>query len=435
MSSAPPRARRSEELFSRARRVIPGGVNSPVRAFSAVGGTPRFIDHAAGPYLWDVDGNRYVDFVMSWGPLIHGHAFGPVVAAIHHAAEQGTSFGAPTESEVTLASLIADAMPAVQMVRFVNSGTEAAMSAVRLARGVTGRDLIVKFAGNYHGHADGLLARAGSGSLTFGIPSSPGVPESTAATTIVAQYNDIGGLEQVFERSAPEIAAIIVEPIAGNMGIIPPAPGFLEAIQRLCRASGSLFICDEVITGFRVAHGGAQSVDGISPDITILGKIIGGGLPVGAYGGRREILEQVAPSGPIYQAGTLSGSPLAMAAGLAALRHLQDASTYERLGKLTAALAAGLRRRALSVGVPAEVNAVTGMLTVFFTSGPVGTLAQAESADTRRYARFFHGMLNRGVYLPPSQFEAWMLSTSHGEEEIAFALQAAEEAFSELTSV
>jgi glutamate-1-semialdehyde 2,1-aminomutase len=409
-------------------------VNSPVRAFSAVGGTPRFVDRAAGPHVWDVDGNRYVDFVMSWGPLIHGHAFPPIVAALHNAAERGTSFGAPTEAEVTLAEMVVDAMPAIEMVRFVNSGTEAAMSAMRLARAVTGRELVVKFAGNYHGHVDALLARAGSGSLTLGIPTSPGVTAGAAKATLVVEYNDVAGLEEAFTRHGRDIAAVIVEPVAGNMGVVAPVPGFLEAVQRLCESSGAQFICDEVITGFRVARGGAQSIMGISPDITILGKIIGGGLPVGAYGGSARIMEQVAPVGPVYQAGTLSGNPLAMAAGIAALRPLQDAAYYKRLEQRTGTLAAALREHALKAGVPVQVNCVTGMLTVFFADGPVGTLADAQAADLDRFSRFFHAMLRRGVFLPPSQFEAWMISASHGEGEIDLTLEAAEESFAEIAS-
>jgi len=403
-----------------------------VRAFAAVGGTPLFIERGDGAYIWDVDGNRYLDFVMSWGPLIHGHAFPPVVEQIQHAAARGTSFGAPTEQEVVLASIVTDALPSVEMVRFVSSGTEAAMSAIRLARGYTGRDLIVKFAGNYHGHADSLLARAGSGSLTLGVPTSPGVPDDAARTTLVATYNDVGGLEDLFARFGDRIAGVIVEPIAGNMGVIPPIRGFLESIQHLCAASGALFICDEVITGFRVAYGGAQSIFGVQPDLTVLGKIVGGGLPVGAYAGRRSIMERVSPSGPVYQAGTLSGNPLAMAAGIASIESLRRGNVYAELAQHTAALAAGLRAQALAAGIPVAVNAVTGMLTLFFSDEPVESLAQAEASSTDRYARFFHAMLDRGVYLPPSQFEAWMLSTCHGEPEIENAVKAAEEAFGEI---
>lgn len=419
---------RSAELFERARRVLPGGVNSPVRAFAAVGGTPRFMAEGKGPYLWDVDGNRYIDYVMSWGPLIHGHAFPPVLRAIDVAAASGTSFGTPTPGEVTLAEMVVEAVPSIEMVRFVSSGTEATMSAIRLARGYTGRDLIVKFAGNYHGHVDALLARAGSGSLTLGVPSSPGVSEHAAASTLVARYNTISELERVFAERGDEIAAIIVEPIAGNMGVVPPEPGFLQAIRRLSAASGALFICDEVITGFRVALGGAQDVLAIQPDITTLGKIVGAGLPVGAYGGRRELMEHMAPVGPIYQAGTLSGNPLTMAAGIANLDALQDPAFYRKLSDSTQNLAVGLRNIAQREGVPVTINACTGMLTVFFTEGPVRSLAEAEASNRERYARFFHAMLDQSIYLPPSQFEAWMLSASHDEEVIERTLVAARKA-------
>jgi glutamate-1-semialdehyde 2,1-aminomutase len=423
---------RSAQLFERAREVIPGGVNSPVRAFAAVGGIPRFIERAGGPYLWDADGNRLVDYVMSWGPLIHGHAFAPVVRTLESAAAYGTSYGAPTSSEVTLAETVVAAIPSLQKVRFVSSGTEATMSAIRLARGYTGRDYIVKFAGNYHGHADVLLAQAGSGGLTLGIPSSPGVPEATTATTLVARYNDVPAVQQLFEARGAEVAAVIVEPIAGNMGVIPPASGFLEAIRRLTAESGALFICDEVITGFRVAFSGAQSVLGIHPDLTTLGKIIGAGLPVGAYGGRAEIMDQMAPGGPIYQAGTLSGNPLAMTAGIANLQPLQDPSFYQRLSEATERLVKGLQRVARAAGVPITVNSCTGMLTVFFADGPVTTLDQAQASDTGRYAAFFHAMLREGIYLPPSQFEAWMISSAHTEEIVDQTIDVAAKAFSEL---
>lgn len=426
------RTSRSHALFETAQHIIPGGVNSPVRAFTAVGGDPLFLGRGSGPYVWDVDGNRYLDFVMSWGPLIHGHAYPPAIEAIAEAAARGTSFGAPTEAEVRLARLVTRAVPSVEMVRFVSSGTEAAMSAIRLARGYTGRDLIVKFAGNYHGHADALLVRAGSGSLTFGVPSTPGVPASTTATTLVAEFNNADQLEETFREHGPRIAAVIVEPVAGNMGVVVPQSSFLNAIQRLCQSTGALFICDEVITGFRVAFGGSQSVTGLTPDLTVLGKIVGGGLPVGAYGGRRTVMEAISPAGPVYQAGTLSGNPLAMAAGIASVTPLQSPVVYETLGRRTAALVAGLRELALRAGVPVTVNCATGMMTLFFRQGSVETLAHAESADTQRYARFFHAMLRRGIYLPPSQFEAWMLSTAHGDQEIQTTLGAAEEALGEL---
>jgi glutamate-1-semialdehyde 2,1-aminomutase len=408
---------------------MPGGVNSPVRAFAAVGGAPRFMARGTGCRIWDVDANEYIDYVMSWGPLIHGHAYQPVIDALAEAAAFGTSFGAPTEREVLMSEVVIDAVPSIEMVRFVNSGTEATMSAVRLARGVTGRDLIVKFAGNYHGHADMLLARAGSGSLTLGVPSSPGVPESAAETTIVASYNDVAALEAVFDLQGDEIAAVIVEPIAGNMGVVVPDTRFLRAIRRLTSKYDAVFICDEVITGFRVHYGGAQALLGFDPDVTTLGKIIGGGLPVGAYGGSKAIMEHMAPVGPIYQAGTLAGNPLAMAAGLASLHPLGDPDFYTRLAGITDALRAGLKRAAEGAGAPVCINAAPGMLTVFFTPHPVHDLAGAEVADTRMYARFFHAMLERGVYLPPSQFEAWMVSSEHGDAVVETTIQAAQEAF------
>ncbi len=416
---------RSADLYARAKRVMPGGVNSPVRAFNAVGGAPRFIDHASGCHIWDVDGNQYLDYVMSWGPLIHGHAFAPVVAAVEEAAHGGTSYGAPTEREVLLAEEVVAAVPSIEMVRFVSSGTEATMSAIRLARGYTGRDIVVKFAGNYHGHADMLLAQAGSGSLTLGVPTSPGVPAGAAQSTLAAPYNNIAVLRQLFAAHGDQIAAVIVEPIAGNMGVVPPAAGFLDAIRELTRHTAALFICDEVITGFRVALGGAQEALDCSPDLTTLGKILGGGLPVGAYGGRRDIMKQVSPSGPVYQAGTLSGNPVAMAAGLASLAPLHDRSFYQMLSTNTECLAAGLRNAAVKAGIPVTVNACNGMLTVFFSEVPVTTLADAQSCDTDRYARFFHAMLDRGIYLPPSQFEAWMLSSQHTPDIIHYTVEVA----------
>jgi glutamate-1-semialdehyde 2,1-aminomutase len=419
---------RSRDLFRRAREVIPGGVNSPVRAFAAVGGTPRFIERGAGALIWDLDGNQYLDYVMSWGPLIHGHAFGPVVNALESGAAYGTSYGAPTAAEVELAETLARCIPSVEMVRLVNSGTEATMSAIRLARAATARDRIVKFAGNYHGHGDALLARAGSGSLTLGVPTSPGVPESVVAQTSVLPFNDAGAVEQLFADRGEEIAAVIVEPIAGNMGVVLPKPGFLETIRRVTSEAESLFIADEVITGFRVSLGGAQELLHVTPDLTTLGKIIGGGLPVGAYGGRRALMEQMAPVGEVYQAGTLSGNPLATAAGLANLLPLQQPGFYERLDALTQRLADGLRRAAHGVGAPVTVNAVTGMLTLFFTEGPVASLDDAQRSDTGRYARFFHAMLDRGILLPPSQFEAWMISSAHSEALIDQTIEAAERA-------
>ncbi|HEX8918090.1 MAG TPA: glutamate-1-semialdehyde 2,1-aminomutase [Chloroflexota bacterium] len=420
---------RSAELFEEAKTLIPGGVNSPVRAFAAVGGTPLFISRGDGAYLWDVDGNRYVDYVMSWGPLVHGHAFPPVVEAVRTAAALGTSFGAPSPAEVRLARLVVDAVPSVESVRFVSSGTEAAMSAVRLARAWTGRDLIVKFAGNYHGHVDALLAQAGSGSLTLGVPSSPGVPGVVTAATMVARYNDSAAVETLFSEMGSNIAAVIVEPIAGNMGVVPPREGFLQALEDLTRRTGALLVLDEVITAFRVAAGGAQHVFDIHPDLTILGKIIGGGLPVGAYGGRRDIMDRVAPVGPVYQAGTLSGNPLAMAAGIASLETLRDGAFYRDLEQATARLAAGLRQAAKEEGVPITVNHCTGMLTVFFTDGPIHDLDDAQRSDVGLYAQFFQDMLEQGIYLPPSQFESWMLSSRHTPEIVDATLAGARSAF------
>ena len=422
-------ADRSAELFSEAVRLIPGGVNSPVRAFSAVGGSPRFISSGYGSQLRDADGNQYVDYVMSWGPLIHGHAFLPVVEAVKRAASEGTSFGAPTERELRLAELVTATMQSVEMVRLVNSGTEATMSTLRLARAATGRDLIVKFAGNYHGHADSLLVEAGSGSLTLGVPSTPGVLAAVTGATLIARYNDVESVDRLFRERGGEIAAVIVEPIAANMGVVPPAEGFLQQLRRVTSDSGSLLIFDEVITAFRVGPGGAQGLFGINPDITTLGKIVGGGLPVGAYGGGRALMEQMAPTGPVYQAGTLSGNPLAMAAGIATIAGLKGGDTYERLAAKTSRLAAGLEEAARIAGMPVTINVVTGMLTVFFSEDPVTDLETAKASDTARFARFFHEMLERGVYLPPSQFEAWMLSLAHSEDDIVMTVEAALESF------
>ena len=438
MSGVKPAARsvaRSSQLFERARTVIPGGVNSPVRAFAAVGGVPRFMTRGLGCRIWDEDGNEYLDFVMSWGPLIHGHAFPPVIDALADAAADGTSFGAPTRREILLAERVVAAVPSMETVRFVSSGTEATMSAVRLARAVTGRDTIVKFAGNYHGHADMLLANAGSGSLTLGVPSSPGVPDGAAQSTLVVPYNDVDVLQTLFLERGCEIAAVIVEPIAGNMGVVAPAPGFLECIRRMTEDSDALFICDEVITGFRVRLGGAQELFGFDPDITTLGKIVGGGLPVGAYGGSRALMEHIAPAGPVYQAGTLSGNPLAMAAGLASIEPLEDRQFYARLEALTSHLKRGLEDAAEDAGARVTVNAVPGMLTVFFTPEPVRNLADAQKADVAAYATFFHAMLERGIYLPPSQFEAWMLSSSHDGSVLDEAIDAARAAFAAAAKV
>jgi glutamate-1-semialdehyde 2,1-aminomutase len=421
----------SEELFARAQRLLPGGVDSPVRAFRAVGGTPRFLVRGEGARVLDADGNSYIDYLGSWGPLIHGHAPPAVVEAIVAAARDGTSFGAPTPREVELAELVTGAFPSVEMVRFVNSGTEATMSALRLARAFTGRDTILKFDGCYHGHADGLLVKAGSGPLSLGAPDSPGVPADMARHTLSVRYNDLAAVEAAFAAQPEAIAAVIVEPIAGNMGLVPPADGFLAGLREVTRRHGALLVFDEVITGFRVAFGGAQERYGVQPDLTCLGKVLGGGLPVGAYGGRREIMERMAPAGPVYQAGTLSGNPLAMAAGCAALRLLYGGDAYARLEALAAPLAEGLEAAAAAAGVPARVARVGSMLTLFFTDAPVVDYDTARTADTGRYARFFHGMLERGVYLPPSQFEVCFVSLAHTEADVEATVQAARAALAE----
>ena len=423
----------SQRLYEEAQRVIPGGVNSPVRAFRGVGGNPLFIAHGEGPYIWDVDGNRYVDYVLSWGPLILGHAHPKVVEAITRAAESGTSFGAPTQAEIELAELVVDMVPSVEMVRLVNSGTEATMSALRLARAVTGRDKIVKFVGCYHGHVDALLVRAGSGVATLGLPDSPGVTQGTAGDTLVAQYNDLASVESLFEQYPEEIAAIIVEPVAGNMGVVPPAPGFLEGLRALCDRYGALLIFDEVMTGFRVHLGGAQALYGVRPDITTLGKVIGGGLPVGAYAGPREIMEYVAPVGTMYQAGTLSGNPLATAAGLATLRILREPGVWPTLVSRTQQLAAGIARAAEAAGIPIVQTQVGTMFSLFFMEGEQPrSWNDVSRADTARYARWFWGMAARGVYVAPSQFEAGFMSLAHDDDVIEKTVEAAYEVFSDL---
>ena len=409
---------RSQQLFEQAQRVIPGGVNSPVRSFRAVEGTPPFIARGQGARVWDVDGNEYIDYLGSWGPLALGHAHPAVVEAVQRAASDGTSFGAPVEQEVELAEMICAALPSVDLVRLVNSGTEACMTALRLARAYTGRSKIVKFAGNYHGHADGLLVAAGSGALTHGVPTSAGVPEAYAAETLIAAYNDIASVEGLFDAWPDDIAAVIVEPVAGNMGVVPPAEGFLESLRRVTEANGALLIFDEVITGFRVAYGGAQTLYGVTPDITTMGKIIGGGLPVGAYGGRREVMEQVAPLGPMYQAGTLSGNPLAVAAGVATLNELQRAGVYEQLEATATRLIDGVRAAFAQAEVPSTVNRVSSMFTGFFNPGPVAALAQVEQSDTAAYGRYMHALLERGVYIAPSQFEAGFVSIAHTDADI-----------------
>jgi glutamate-1-semialdehyde 2,1-aminomutase len=407
--------------MNRAQSAIPGGVNSPVRSWRAVGGHPFFVRRGQGAYLEDTEGNRYVDWVMSWGPLVFGHADPDVVDAVQEAAAEGTTFGAPTEREVELAEEIADAYPSVEKVRLVSSGTEAAMSALRLARGYTHRDRILKFAGCYHGHSDALLAEAGSGVATLALPASPGVPTGATGDTIVCPYNDPNSAAAAVARYGEGLAAVIVEPVAGNMGVVPPAPGFLQTLRELCNASGALLVFDEVISGFRLGRGGAQELYGIRPDLTVLGKIAGGGLPLAAFGGRAEIMEALSPGGPVYQAGTLSGNPLATAAALAVLRRLRDPDVYRRLEETSALLEAGLRHEDV------RVQRVGSMLTVFFRSDSVRNLEDAQASDLDRFGAFFRHMLERGVYLPPSQFEAMFVSTAHGPAEVGRTVEAAQE--------
>lgn len=422
----------SKALFERAQKLMPGGVNSPVRAFRAVGGTPFFVARGERCYLWDVDGNRYVDFVCSWGPLILGHAHPEVVAAVKEAVEKGTTYGAPTELEVLLAEKIQQAFPSMEMLRLVNSGTEATMSAIRAARGYTGRRKIVKFEGCYHGHADYLLVKAGSGATTFGVPDSAGVPEGTAQDTIVLPYNDVRAFNETMDAMGDEIAAVIVEPIAGNMGVVLPNPDFLKALREQTEKHGAVLIFDEVITGFRVAFGGAQSLYGIRPDMTCLGKIVGGGFPLAAYGGRREIMQSVAPLGPVYQAGTLSGNPVAVTAGLKTLEILERDNPYPELESKTRQLVEAISRSAKEAGIPVQINQIASMFTVFFTDQPVTDYSSAKRSDTQRYARFFHALLERGVYFPPSQFEAAFVSTAHDDEALAKTQEAVREAMKAL---
>ncbi len=420
---------KSDKLFREAKKVLPGGVNSPVRAFSAVGGQPLFIERGEGPFLYDADGNRYIDYVLSWGPLILGHAHPVVTRKLKHAVDRGTSYGAPTALETKLAQLIIDALPSVEMVRFVNSGTEATMSALRLARAYTGREKIVKFIGCYHGHADFLLVRAGSGVATLGLPDSPGVPKAVAKDTLTVDYNDIKGLERAFSDFPNQIAAIIVEPVGGNMGVVPPQADFLEGLRQITNDHGALLIFDEVMTGFRVAYGGAQGYYDIDPDLTTLGKVIGGGLPVGAYGGKEEIMAMVAPSGPMYQAGTLSGNPLAMTAGIETLNTLGKPGVFQDVVQKTKRLTQGMGEAAHQAGVPIFQTQVGTMFSTFFTSEAVTDYKTAKTSDTGRFNRFFHAMLENGVYCAPSQFEAAFMSAVHTEKEIQETIEASKHAF------
>ena len=422
---------KSRNLFARATQILPGGVDSPVRAFTAVGGGPLFIARAYGAHLRDVDGNTFIDYVMSWGPLIHGHAPSGLIKTVAAASRRGTSFGAPSPLEVELGERVRRLMPSLERVRFVSSGTEATMSALRVARAATGRERVVKFQGCYHGHADPFLVEAGSGALTLGVPTSPGVTRGASADTLTATYNDLQSVARLFDTHPDRIAALIVEPIAGNMGVVPPAEGFLQGLRELCTARGALLIFDEVISGFRVAAGGAQGANGVRPDLTCLGKILGGGLPVGAYGGRADLMDLVSPAGPVYQAGTLSGNPLAMTAGLWCLDRLTP-QLYRRLAVLGTRLAGGLAAAARDAGVALQVNAVGSLATPFFTDRPVRDYASATSADTHRYARFFRGMIVRGVYPPPSQFEAWFLSAAHSVKDVDRTIAAARAAMKEV---
>ena len=419
----------SQALFARAQARIPGGVNSPVRAFRGVGGDPVFFREGSGAWLTDVDGNRYVDLVGSWGPLILGHAYPPIIEAILEAARRGTTFGAPTAVEVEFAEMICATMPSVEKVRLVSSGTEATVAAIRVARGFTGREHILKFEGCFHGAGDPFLVKAGSGVETLGLPDSPGVPAALAALTLTAPFNDLAAVERIFEEKGKDIACTIIEPVVGNMGVLVPRPGYLEGLQALCQKYGVLFVLDEVMTGFRLARGGAQELYKLKPDLTTMAKVVGGGLPLGAYGGRRDVMSKVAPEGPVYQSGTLSGKPVAVAAGMACLKALAAPGTYSRLEQLSRMLEEGFVAEAKAAGVPVTVNRVGSMLTVFFTAEPVFDYASAKKADTAKFGRFFHAMLHEGVYLPPSQFEAAFVSLAIGEPEVAHVLAAARKAF------
>ncbi len=424
---------RSQQAFAQAQQYIPGGVNSPVRAFRGVGGEPFFVERGEGAYLYDLDGNRYLDYVGSWGPLILGHAHPEVVRAVQETAARGLSYGAPTELENRMAEKLCQLLPSLDMVRMVNSGTEATMSAIRLARAHTGRDKIVKFEGCYHGHADALLVKAGSGALTFGSPSSPGVPADTTQHTLTLEYNNPDQVREVFQERGGEIACIIVEPVAGNMNCVPPLPGFLETLREVCDQAGSVLIFDEVMTGFRVGLNGAQGLYGLRPDLTAMGKVIGGGLPVGAFGGRRDIMEKLSPLGPVYQAGTLAGNPVAMSAGLATLELISRPGFYQELTAKTRRLVEGVSRRAAEAGIPLTANSVGAMFGFFFTDAPtVSNFSQVSACDTQRFGKFFNAMLKQGVYLAPSAFEAGFVSQAHGEEELTLTLDAAGKAFGEL---
>ena len=428
-SSNPLLARTSETLFEEAQRYIPGGVNSPVRAFRAVGGTPRFIARAAGSKLYDVDGREYIDYVASWGPMILGHAHPQVVRALHQAAERGTSYGAPTEGEVILAGMICEAFPSIDLVRLVSSGTEAAMSAIRIARGYTKRDLIVKFDGCYHGHSDGLLVQAGSGATTLGIPNSGGVPSSYTQQTLSLPFNNLAAVREAFDRYHRRIAAVVLEPIPGNMGVVLPASGFLQGLRELTSQNEALLVFDEVITGFRVLYGGAQHLYGVTPDLTILGKIIGGGLPVGAFGGRRDIMEQIAPLGPVYQAGTLSGNPLAVTAGIETLRLLRQPDVYERLEARAQQLCDGVQDAAKRAGVSVYTTRIGSMFCTFFTDQSVTDYASTSFADTAQFRRYFHALIDAGIYVAPSQFEAGFISTAHTDDDIKRTIEVSYQAF------
>lgn len=423
---------KSEEIFAAAQKLMPGGVSSPVRAFKSVGGQPIVFDRVEGAYVWDVDGNQYIDYVGTWGPAICGHAHPEVIAALHDALNKGTSFGAPCYQENVLAEMVIDAVPCIEMVRFVNSGTEACMAVLRLMRAFTGREKLIKFEGCYHGHADMFLVKAGSGVATLGLPDSPGVPKSTTANTLTAPYNDLEAVKTLFEQNPGEIAGVILEPVVGNAGFIPPDAGFLEGLRVLTQEHGALLVFDEVMTGFRIAYGGAQEKFGVTPDLTTLGKVIGGGLPVGAYGGRRDIMEMVAPAGPMYQAGTLSGNPLAMTAGIKTLELLNKSGTYEYLDKITKKLSEGLLKIAKETGNEACGGQISAMFGLFFNPGPVHSYEDAKKSDLSKFARFHRGMLERGVYLAPSQFEAGFTSFAHTEEDIDRTLAIAHEVMSSL---